>query len=84
MYLLLSIFSVANKVSAIVVSSAADTTSKGLLGLIEAQGVDTTGLKSTAAVDVANVVSKIESGVSIQVKLKTDIYPRKWTCIGVN
>ena len=76
MYFLLPI-SVANQVSAIVISSAADTTSKGLLGLVEAQGVNTTGLKSTAAVDVANVVYKFEPGVSIEVKLKTDAHPGK-------
>ena len=82
MYLLPTI-SVANKVSAIVVSSAADTGSKGLLGLIRAQGVDITGLKSTAAVDAANVVYKTESGVAIQVQLKTDDHPGKWNNTGV-
>ena len=84
MYLLLSIFSVANKVSAIVVSSAADTTSKGLIRLIEAQGVDTTGLKSTAVVDTANVVYKSDPGVSIEVRVKVDDHPGKWNCIKVN
>ena len=83
LYLLLPV-SVADQVSTVVISSAADTSSKGLLGLIEAQGVNTTGLKSTAAVDVANVVYNFESGVSIQVKLKTDDHPGKSNCIGVN
>ena len=75
---LLLALSVATKVKEIVVESAADTTPNGLLGLVQAQGVNTIGLKSTAVVDTANVVYKSDPGVSIQVKLKTDDHPRKW------
>jgi len=66
---------IANQVKDIVVESAVDTTPNGLLGLIQAEGVDTTGLKSTAVVDTANVVYKSDPGVRIQLKVKTDDHP---------
>lgn len=55
LYLLFPI-SVANQVSAILISSVAETSSKSLIGIIGAEGVNTTGLKATTAVDPANVI----------------------------
>ena len=76
--------SVATKVKDIVVESAADPSANGLLGLVQAQGVNTDGLKSTVVVNTENVVYESDLGVSIEVRLKTDDHPRKWTCFAVN